>query len=247
VNAAGIAFDRVAGTYDARWTNAPAGRLQRDAVWRVLDPLIKPGMRVLDLGCGTGEDALYLKTRGADIDAVDSSPEMVRIAREKGLPARVLAIENVERIAAQYDAVLSNFGALNCVEDLPRLGRTLERLVRPGGYAILCLLNRMCAWETAYYAARGEWRKSVRRMRGVHQAGMGVAVYYHSAYCLRKALAPAFSLQADHGIGVAVPPSYGPALSPRSLKWCARFDRWAGTLLAGRTLSDHRLLVFTRN
>lgn len=83
------AFDRLASRYDKLWTLSSIGRHQRAAVWRVLDPLIRPGDFVLDLGCGTGEDALHFLSRGAHVHALDASAEMIRIAREKGVDASI--------------------------------------------------------------------------------------------------------------------------------------------------------------
>ena len=57
-------FDLLAADYDRTWTNSGAGRLQRDAVWRHLLPLFHSGDWVLDLGCGTGEDAQHLSRLG---------------------------------------------------------------------------------------------------------------------------------------------------------------------------------------
>ena len=236
------AFDRLAASYDERWTNAPAGRLQRDQVWRFLDPLIQPGMRVLDLGCGTGEDAVHFMARGAHVDAIDASPGMVRIARSRGVNAATATVEDLAPCA--YDAVLSNFGVLNCVGDVSVLHRVLSASLRRGGLAALCLLNRFCAWETAHYLARGKWRKALRRARPVNRSSLGVDVFYHSTRRMRASLHPEFALLADYGIGVAVPPSY---VRLTRLTSCARIDYWIGPTLIGRALADHRLLLFVRN
>ncbi len=239
MNAIATAFDRLAPTYDTQWTNAASGRLQREAVWRVMDSVVVPGMRVLDLGCGTGKDALHLVSLGADVDAIDASPEMVRVACDKGVRAEVRHIESL-CAKGKYDLVLSNFGALNCVGDLKAFGRTLVRLVKPDGIALLCLLNRFCMWETAFYSSHGKWKKSLRRLQRTSRAGIGVDVYYHSSRHLRAALAPEFTLRSETGIGISVPPSYGPELSPHWLDRCARFDRFIGSTFAGRLLADHR-------
>ncbi len=108
------AFDRLAATYDETWTDSPIGRAQRDAVWRRIDPLFRAGDSVLDLGCGTGEDALHLMRRGVRVKGIDASGEMVRIARTKGVDARQLPIERVGELDDTFDGAISNFGALNC-------------------------------------------------------------------------------------------------------------------------------------
>jgi len=73
-------FDLLAADYDRTWTNSGAGRLQRDAVWRQIVRLFRAGDHVLDLGCGTGEDAAHLMRHGVRVRAMDASPEMVRLA-----------------------------------------------------------------------------------------------------------------------------------------------------------------------
>ncbi|HZL57870.1 MAG TPA: methyltransferase domain-containing protein, partial [Bryobacteraceae bacterium] len=84
------AFDSLAAVYDDLWTNSTIGQLQRAAFWRHAGPLFRPGETVLDLGCGTGEDAALLRDRGIRTLAIDSSPEMVRVACERGIDARLL-------------------------------------------------------------------------------------------------------------------------------------------------------------
>ena len=85
-----MTFDEIAPRYDEVWTRSPIGRLQRDAVWRRLDDLFHPGEKLLDLGCGTGEDALHFMSRGMQVSGIDASPEMVRIARGRGVDANVV-------------------------------------------------------------------------------------------------------------------------------------------------------------
>src|SRR4051812_40292145 len=91
-------FDPVASRYDELWTNTDVGRLQREAVWRHLDPLFPRGAHIVDLGCGTGEDARHFSSAGVKVSAFDSSREMVRESRGRGVDASVLAIEELERI-----------------------------------------------------------------------------------------------------------------------------------------------------
>src|SRR5580700_2688402 len=88
-------FDRIADSYDETWTNTPVGRIQRNAVWCEMDRVVKPNHRVLDLGCGTGEDALHLMQAGAIVEAIDGSAAMIEAARRRGVNARLLRIEQI--------------------------------------------------------------------------------------------------------------------------------------------------------
>jgi SAM-dependent methyltransferase len=253
-------FERLAVRYDELWTETAIGRAQRNAVWRVVDDLFRAGDHVLDVGCGTGEDAAHLMARGVRVSAVDASAAMVAQAKARGVEAQVLDVgqpilaagclsggpvrlENwpagtiaCPTRSTSFDGVLSNFGALNCVKDLAALARDLGALVRPGGHVAICVIGRFCAWETLYYSAHFNFRKAVRRWNG--RAG---DVYYPTIRQLRADFVADFELLHWTGIGTLVPPSYV-KLPARIVNFLARFDR----LPFLRSGADHRLLIFKR-
>jgi ubiquinone/menaquinone biosynthesis C-methylase UbiE len=242
---AATVFDRVAARYDELWTNTAVGRAQRDQVWRVADPLFQPGQRILDIGCGTGEDAAHFAARGIAVHATDASPAMVRMARARGISAVLCSAQDLASIRRTFHGAISNFGALNCVEDLPSVADSLAALVRPGGTIAICVLGRFCAWETLYYGARFNWRKAFRRWRSARVSYQGITVHYPSVRELPAAFAPHFDLQRWTGIGLLVPPSYV-NLPADLVGVLATFDRLLARLPLLRALSDHRLFVLVR-
>lgn len=239
-------FDRIANAYDTLWTHSEAGRAQRDAVWRVIDGLFQTGDEILDIGCGTGEDAVHLGRNGVHVSAIDASAEMVKIASARGVSATQLAVEQLNRIHGRYDGVLSNFGALNCTADLATVADSLHRLLRPRRYVAVCLLNRVCAWEIAWFGAQLRARAAFRRLKrtGV-TASLGVHVAYPSARDVCQAFAAGFELVRSVGIGVFVPPSFV-ALPPGAIHRAARLDARFGGCHIVRALGDHRLYIFRR-
>ncbi|HEV2116823.1 MAG TPA: class I SAM-dependent methyltransferase [Terriglobales bacterium] len=254
-------FDALAESYDRIFTDSLIGRAQRNAVWRQLDTTFLPGQRVLELNCGTGVDALHLAARGVRVEAFDVSPAMIRVAGRRllqgnGLPVRfrVLATEQLSTVDSVYDGAFSNFGGLNCVEDLRQVARNLARLVRPLGQILLCLATRFCVWETAWWLAHGKPAKAFRRLRrsGVTaelSPGSSVHVQYPSINELRRLFAPEFSLVSMHGIGLFVPPSYVEPQAkrfPKLLCLAARLDARLSSLPGVRVIADHVLLKFRR-
>jgi ubiquinone/menaquinone biosynthesis C-methylase UbiE len=238
-------FERLAPQYDEVWTSSPAGRWQREAVWRHVDPLIRRGDRILDLGCGTGEDALHFGALGGQVLALDVSPAMVRVARAKGVNARVLPIEGSHIFAVAFDLVFSNFGALNCIRDLSALHETLARLIRKEGYLAVCLMGRFCLSESARYLLRGRFKKAALRWRGEALTSTGLQVFYPSAKQVRHALLPGFDLLADIGIGVSIPPWRGmPSPLQNTL---AALEVRIGSSRIGRAIGDHHLFIFRRS
>ncbi len=82
-------FDAAAAGYDATFTRRRLGRWLREAVWEQLGATFLPGERVLELGCGTGEDAVWLARRGVAVTATDAAPGMLAVARSKAEAAGV--------------------------------------------------------------------------------------------------------------------------------------------------------------
>ncbi len=80
LSAVARAFDKVAVSYDELFTRTSIGRAQREQVWKRLEKAFAPGDRVLELNCGTGEDARYLGQRGRSILACDASAMMINVA-----------------------------------------------------------------------------------------------------------------------------------------------------------------------
>jgi ubiquinone/menaquinone biosynthesis C-methylase UbiE len=241
------AFDRLADRYDDLWTNTISGRLQREAVWRHLAPLFRAGDRILDLGCGTGEDALHLECAGVEVSAYDASPGMVSAASRRGVRAEVLTLEELDRIGGIFDGALSNFGAMNCIANLDNLRAPLARLIRPGGFLVLCVIGRFCLWETVHFVKRGELRKATRRWSGSSlSASLGFRVFYPGIRRLSGALRPYFTLVQAAGIGLCVPPSYVGGVSIKVLERCDALDGRVAHLPGLRALSDHHLLIFVR-
>ncbi|MDE3181169.1 MAG: methyltransferase domain-containing protein, partial [Acidobacteriota bacterium] len=198
-------FDYIAETYDETFTNSLIGRAQRDAVWRELDRCFLPGQRILELNCGTGVDAVHLAKRGVEVLACDAAPRMIEVARrrltrlgiENLIELRVMATERIPGLegADPFDGALSNFGGLNCVEDLRPVARNLGRLLRPGATALLCMLGRSAAWEIAWHLAQGKPRKAFRRFQrggaiGRLADGVTVRVHYPSVRAVARIFAP---------------------------------------------------------
>lgn len=246
-----LTFDVIAASYDRLWTDSPVGRLQREAFWRHAAGYVKNARSVLDIGCGTGEDAARLIRAGIRVAAIDISPQMVALARNRAIDARVLPIERLNALNASFDkgsfdVAMSNFGALNCVERLENIREPLARLVAPGGCVILCALGRFCLWESTWFLLSGDLRRARRRWSGEALTSSGVRVFYHSVRGLRESLFPDFQLEKHAGIGICVPPSYVRCLSNRALRRAARVDRALEPIRLFRAFADHTLLVFRR-
>jgi len=244
---AAAAFDNLASRYDKSWTCSPVGMAQRMCVWRLLDGVLQSGDNILDLGCGTGSDAVHLMSRGVHVYAIDASPNMVSIARSKDVNAHRLSIEHLQAVSGCFDGALSNFGALNCLPTLEPTAQELARLIRPGGRLILCVLGAFCCWETLHFLRRAQFRKAFRRLsRRPSHTSIGMDVTYHRVRDLKAVFAKDFRLIRCLGVGVSMPPSYITELPVGIIRALTTFDRMVEHWPVFRGIADHRLLLFER-
>lgn len=165
-------YDRMADTYDRVEGANRIGERVRRATLSLATDLFRPGDRILELGCGTGRDAVALAKRGIDVVATDVSPEMTNATRRRasrdGVEGRVTAMclsaADAASMAGPFDGAYSNGAVLNLEPDLARVAEGLGRSVRPGGCAVLTAANRVSLFELLFYPAVLRPRKAFRKL-----------------------------------------------------------------------------------
>ncbi len=129
---------------------------------------------VLEVGCGIGTDTVNFCRAGADVTAVDLSPESLKIAAKRlevyGLHAELIRA-NAEELTSlpdnHYDLVYS-FGVLHHTPDPPAAMAHCRRVLRPGGELRVMVYNSrsykvLGAWLKHGLAGSGwNWRKAIQ-------------------------------------------------------------------------------------
>jgi SAM-dependent methyltransferase len=252
LSAAAEAFDAVAERFDERFTPWLSVAAQRRAVRMELERAFPAGARLIEIGGGTGEDALWLAARGRQVLMTDASPTMVRLARAKGVTAEVCAAEDVARLAEPpFDGAFSNFAALNCVSDLNPFAAGLARRLRPGAPALMVVFGTFCPGEWLVEMLRGRPGNILRRAssgeRPARLGGRDFTIRYYRRSDIEAAMAPWFRPDGRQGIGVFTPPSAAEPWISRHRRLLAMLEgldrRLAGPLAA---LGDHVLYRFVR-
>jgi tellurite methyltransferase len=144
VNSDELAYDEGYAACACFWGSTP-GSLVRALEQYVPD---FSGLQVLDAGCGEGKNAVYLASRGAQVDAFDASALAIRNGRSSfgSAPHVRWSVEDVRTRTLcpdAYDVVIA-YGLLHCLSgraEVLSVARKLQRATRLGGYMLVCAMN----------------------------------------------------------------------------------------------------------
>ncbi|MBA2746252.1 MAG: class I SAM-dependent methyltransferase, partial [Flavisolibacter sp.] len=166
------AFSAQAKIFDAEFCNNPVIQYKRQRVRTVVETLVPQGSSILELNCGTGEDAVYFGSRGYQVLATDLSDAMVDETHQKIMlhelenlvTVRQLSFHNLDQLnpPGKFDLIFSNFGGLNCTGDLNNVLLYFDRLLNRGGVVTLVMMPGFCLWESLLLF-KGEFKTATRR------------------------------------------------------------------------------------
>ncbi|MBV1922886.1 MAG: class I SAM-dependent methyltransferase [Flavobacteriaceae bacterium] len=253
-------FDKAAKNYDATFTYSSIGKAQRERVHHYLKQEIKSKKKlsILELNCGTGEDAIFLTNQGHKVIATDISSEMITEATSKNdsitfLQQDITTITS-ETFTETFDLIFSNFGGLNCLskEQLETFIDVSETLLKNNGKLVFVIMPKHCLWEQFYFFIKGDFKKMNRRKSKQEVVAnvddVNVPTWYFNPSELKTLTKNKFTLSLLKPIGISIPPSY---LEPffiskkRFLKLLISFEKWLSSTFWSK-FADHYIISFQK-
>lgn len=255
-------FDSMAIDYDAVFTNSRIGTIQRSFVWDYIDKSLNLNSetRVLELNCGTGEDAIRFAKKGCQVLATDVSENMLNVARKKarqeGMEKLIdfqlvdLSKINGSTFSNQFDIVFSNFGGLNCInkKELQSLSTQLAQLLNQNGRFVSVVMPEKGMMESLYFLAKLDLSKAFRRrkkhVKWTNDAGQETNIFYYSPSVFYNTFEKQFQMVDLKPIGFTVPPTYTESFFQKR-KWMLDTFEWIDKRISFSVLasiSDHYLI-----
>lgn len=234
------AYDTIAGEYDRQLAG---DTWMREVLWQRYRAAFHPGEHVLDVGCGTGTDAIFLARHGIRVTGIDLSPAMLAQAERKvtshGLaPAvRLLSMDlaALDHLpAGEFDGIISSFASLNTSPSLSQFAADAARLLRPNGRMILHLLSGGSLWERVSLIRHGRWSAARelehRREHTFPVGGRPIQHYLPRADDVyTRYFARDFQLCRARGLGITRPPRSIRHVPEGALIALARLDGLIGS------------------
>jgi len=256
------AFSKQSVNYDADDSQNSILKEWRQQVYQHVHQFLKPGQPILELNAGTGIDAFHFAISGNPILATDLSNGMVHEIERKIqayqlssiFTCRQLSYDQLNVITDQkFDYVFSNFGGLNCIDDLSKVTRHLPSIMNKGGYVTWVIMPKVCVWEMLGIF-KGNGRKALRRLKksGViaHLEGEYFPTYYHSLSDIKKAFSSSFRFIKSEGLGSISPPPHRDDLAKqhqRLYKGLRKIDAVVRNSFPFNRWGDHIIITFQFN
>lgn len=255
------AFSAQSPKFDTITTTNPMEVIFRDIVRGHVCRYIKHGQRMLELNCGTGLDAVFFAEKGLLVHATDNAEGMLA-----QLSAKVKAAHMEDRISWQkcsynhlelverktFDHVFSNFGGLNCTDDLQSVVKQLNQYLHPGSMVHFVLIAPVCPWEWLTIF-KGKYQFAFRRLRkgGVksHLEGHYFTTYYYQPHSVRAMFGKGYELAALRSLGCLMPPTfndYFPAKRPHLFNALKKMELAVNTSWPFNRFGDLYIISLTK-
>ena len=210
-------FDQAAKNYDNSFTFSEIGKIQRNLVYKQLKKHLANCDAILEINCGTGEDAIWFAKQDFTVIATDVSEKMIEVAKSKSnLKNPLFKILDIKKLAEEteiFDLLFSNFGGLNCLsqQELLVFFNSASSLVSKKGKISLVLMPKNTIWEQFYFIFKRDLTKAFRRKKVLAIAnvdGENVTTYYYNPKDIVHLSKFNFEILETKPIGFFVPPSY---------------------------------------
>jgi ubiquinone/menaquinone biosynthesis C-methylase UbiE len=259
------AFDSAAEEYDFTISNNFINNWIRKKSIQELLRFTTPQDVLLEIGCGTGAEAIQISKSVKRIVATDLSNRMLEIFQKKILAKKLVGkitvanakaseITNVKSLLPNgtVRVAYSFNGALNCEPEINKVPEELAEIIEPNGYFVCSIRNTLCLSELLAHAAamqfdRLETRKHQPVMVSV--GGIDIPTYYSSPSQLSRILKPHFKLKRLTGLPGLLPPAYLNNYYLKIRSFTTALEKFEA-ILANRfpfnRLGDQTLMVFQR-
>lgn len=241
---AATAFTKQSVVFDELYSANEIIQYKRERVRKHVQKLLTRNSNILELNCGTGEDATWFAKNGYTAHATDISSGMLNVLQQKIKTSNIESKVSFELCSftelnklhdkGPYDLIFSNFAGLNCTDELAKVLLSYSPLLKRNGIVTLVLLSKFCLWEFLLLF-KGKFKTAFRRFfssngRKAHIEGEYFKCWYYNPSFVIRHLKKDFELLSIEGLCTLVPPSYVENFAtkyPRAFQFLkSKEDKW---------------------
>lgn len=216
------AFSKQSQKFDDIFSHNTIIQYKRSRVRDHFLQYLQPKSSILEINCGTGDDAIYFAQHNHKVHATDISKGMQQVLQQKivaynlqsNISNELCSFTELKSLKNKgpYHAIFSNFAGLNCTANLVDVLHSFNELLIEEGIVTLAIMPKFCLWETLLIC-KGQIKIATRRFINrygskAHVEGEFFNCSYYNASYIIKHLKPNFKLLSIEGLCTFVPPSY---------------------------------------
>jgi deazaflavin-dependent oxidoreductase (nitroreductase family) len=259
------AFDSASEEYDYTIGNNFINMWIRKRSIQVLLDYARQDDVALEVGCGTGAEAMEISNHVAGVVATDISAGMIALLSRKVNAKRAGGKVSVLKLgAAEISQAATSLpggktrlaysfnGALNCEPSIERVPSELAKVIEPGGHFVCSIRNTLCLSEALVHGLFLQFDRMAPRKRQpimVSVGGQDIPSYYYSPSRFVRFFSPLFRVRRTMALPAILPPAYLSDAYFRArgvLSFAERIERaTAGTFPFNR-FGDQTLFVFQK-
>jgi ubiquinone/menaquinone biosynthesis C-methylase UbiE len=255
------AFSKQSSTFDETDAGNEILQWMRSRVYEKVLRFWQPGEHILEINSGTGIDALFFAKKGFFVHATDNSPGMLLALGKKVIDNHLENKITFERCSflelesitdKKFDHIFSNFGGLNCTNNLQSVIDSFFSLLKPCGTVTLVIMPPVCPWEMLY-AIKGDFKLAFRRFKKngapSHLEGIHFTTWYYTPEDIQKMFGANYEIVSVTGLGIVVPPPFKedfPKKHPYLYKKLVKIENAIAAKRPFCSWSDHFILTATK-
>ncbi len=219
LNSAKEAFTEQSSIFDTTYSDSFITQYKRYRIRKVIDQIKLPeNSNILELNGGTGEDAIYFAKLGHTVHSTDLSEGMLSQMRSKitthnlehQIKSSQLDYHDLSSLQGEkYDLIYSNFGGLNCTENLSQVLNQMPSLLNKNGKICLVIMPPCSLWEWLSLL-KGNFRLAFRRLKKngtpSHIEGKHFLSWYYTPKFIKQQLETHCREVLTEGLCLIAPP-----------------------------------------
>lgn len=252
-------FSSIYEEYEAMSANNFIDIYRRNFIRNQVELYLKPNHKILEINSGSGIDAVYFAKKGNPVLATDISSQSEKFIQEKIKTLNLVNLEfqkcsfteliNLKK--GKFDYIFSNYGGLNCIDDLKTVFDQFDDLLNPNGYISLVIMPPLYPFEMMTFL-KGN-KKAFRRLGKngtvANVENQKIETFYYSPNQVKKAIGQKFKHIKTSNIGTFYPSAHYKSFNKYKTITSAliRFDQWINKFpIIKKGIGDYFIITFQK-
>jgi ubiquinone/menaquinone biosynthesis C-methylase UbiE len=220
---------------------------------------LKPEHNMLEINSGSGIDAVYFAQKIHSVLATDIASESesfiskkIELLNLKNLKFQKCSFTDLRAIKNQkFDYIFSNYGGLNCTDNLELIFEQFEELLNPNGYITLVIMPPYYPIEmlTFFKGNKNAFRRWKKNGTIASVENQSIETYYYTPNQVKKAFSEKYTHIKTTNIGTFYPSSHYESVTKLKnlISKLIQFDEWINKLpLMIEGIGDYYIITFQK-